>query len=433
MACVYYAFEGVQFMEKWRFRFLGLLALTVLMINTPVSAMDIPQGNDLTTALKAAVRLNPSVKSKIAELKSLGYRLDEAEAGKLPSFSISAQSTYNNDDNYGVARGQMPIYSFGKISGNIKAAEQGINVGKLTLLQVQRQLIEDTAAAYNSYWGIKQRIIIARDNVAEHNRFYEMISRRQQGGVASAADVRLALSRLLQSQAQLEQIKGAAAKAQNDLESLTQIAISADKPVDQALATLPSEEDQTKIAQETDARVKVRMAELELTKKEADLRKAERMPTLYARYDKYINPKYDYSADNKVGLVLEGSLDGLGIIGQKRAAAAEAQIAVAEENLEDTRNEIKRRVSNLFTERGIQSNIVSSYEQSTEEMEETLKSIIRQFDAGRKSWIDVLNFQRELTEMRHQLVQAKTNWLEVSLRIAAINGRLDSAAEVKEP
>ena len=130
---------------------------------------------------------------------------------------------------------------------------------------------------------------------------------------------------------------------------------------------------------------------------------------------------------------MEGSLDGLGIIGQKRAAAAEAQIAVAEENLEDTRNEIKRRVANLVTERGIQNNIISSYEQSTEEMEETLKSIIRQFDAGRKSWIDVLNFQRELTDMRHQLVQAKTNWMEVSLRIAAINGRLDAVAEVKEP
>ena len=420
-------------MEKWQSGFIGFLAVVMLTINIPASAENSAQGNDLSTALKAAVNLNPNVKSKIAELKSLGYKLDEAEAGRLPSFSISAQSMYNNDDNYGVARGQVPIYSFGKINGSIKVAEQGIDVGKLSLLQVQRQVIEDTAAAYNSYWGIKQRVVIAEANVDEHNRFYQMISRRQEGGVASAADVRLALSRLLQAQAQLEQIKGAAAKAQNDLESLTQIAISADKPVDQALAAFPAGEDPTKTAQDTDARVKVRMAELELTKKEADLRKAERMPTLYARYDKYINPKYDYAADNKVGLVLEGSLDGLGIIGQKRAAAAEAQIAVAEENLEDTRNEIKRRVANLVTERGIQNNIISSYEQSTEEMEETLKSIIRQFDAGRKSWIDVLNFQRELTDMRHQLVQAKTNWMEVSLRIAAINGRLDAVAEVKEP
>ena len=101
-------------MEKWRSGFIGFFALTMLMINTPASAENSAQGNDLSTALKAAVRLNPSVKSKIAELKSLGYKLDEAEAGRLPSFSISAQSMYNNDDNYGVARGQVPIYSFGK-------------------------------------------------------------------------------------------------------------------------------------------------------------------------------------------------------------------------------------------------------------------------------------------------------------------------------
>ncbi|MGL5205919.1 MAG: TolC family protein [Acidaminococcaceae bacterium] len=420
-------------MEKWHSGFIGVLTFTMLTINLPAGAEPVGQGNDLQTALKAAAHFNPSVKSKIAELKSLGYKLDEAEAGRLPSFSISAQSMYNNDDNYGIMRGQMPLYSFGKISGNIKVAEEGLVLGKFVLLQVQRQLIEDTAAAYNSHWGIKQRVAIAEANVAEHDRLYQMINRRQQGGVASAADVRLALSRLLQAQAQLDQIKGAAEKARNELEVLTQLTISADTPIDQALAETPAGEDELQKAQLIDARVKVRMAELAMTKKEADLRQAERMPTLYVRYDRYIKPKNDYASDGEVGVVLEGSLDGLGIIGQKRAAAAKAHIAVAEENLEDTRNEIKRRVTNLLTERGIQGNIVASYERSTEEMEETLKSVIRQFDAGRKSWIDVLNFQRELTEMRHQLLQAKTNWLEVSLRLAAINGRLDTAAEVKEP
>lgn len=420
-------------MEKWHSGFIGVLTFAMLTINLPAGAEPVGQGNDLQTALKAAAHFNPSVKSKIAELKSLGYKLDEAEAGRLPSFSISAQSMYNNDDNYGIMRGQMPLYSFGKISGNIKVAEEGLVLGKFVLLQVQRQLIEDTAAAYNSHWGIKQRVAIAEANVAEHDRLYQMINRRQQGGVASAADVRLALSRLLQAQAQLDQIKGAAEKARNELEVLTQLTISADTPIDQALAETPAGEDELQKAQLIDARVKVRMAELAMTKKEADLRQAERMPTLYVRYDRYIKPKNDYASDGEVGVVLEGSLDGLGIIGQKRAAAAKAHIAVAEENLEDTRNEIKRRVTNLLTERGIQGNIVASYERSTEEMEETLKSVIRQFDAGRKSWIDVLNFQRELTEMRHQLLQAKTNWLEVSLRLAAINGRLDTAAEVKEP
>lgn len=72
-------------MEKWRSGFIGFFALTMLMINTPAGAENSAQGNDLSTALQAAVRLNPSVKSKIAELKSLGYKLDEAEAGRLPS------------------------------------------------------------------------------------------------------------------------------------------------------------------------------------------------------------------------------------------------------------------------------------------------------------------------------------------------------------
>ena len=57
-------------MGKWRFWVIGFVALTTLMINKSANAENSAQGNDLSTALQAAVRLNPSVKSKIAELKS---------------------------------------------------------------------------------------------------------------------------------------------------------------------------------------------------------------------------------------------------------------------------------------------------------------------------------------------------------------------------
>ena len=69
--------------------------------------------------------------------------------------------------------------------------------------------------------------------------------------------------------------------------------------------------------------------------------------------------------------------------------------------------------------------MMQSYEQSVAEIEETLQSFLRQYDAGRKSWMDVLNIQREVSDTRLQLEQARAAWLEMSLRIAAITGQLD--------
>jgi adhesin transport system outer membrane protein len=84
-----------------------------------------------------------------------------------------------------------------------------------------------------------------------------------------------------------------------------------------------------------------------------------------------------------------------------------------------------------MTERETQQQVGLLYECAVAEMEETLKSFLRQYDAGRKTWMDVLNVQKEVSDVRLQLEQARTTWLEMSLRLAAITGQLDSAAEVK--
>ena len=51
---------------------------------------------------------------------------------------------------------------------------------------------------------------------------------------------------------------------------------------------------------------------------------------------------------------------------------------------------------------------------------------MRQFDAGRRSWLDVLNAERELFEARLAQAQIEAGLLDTALRIHAGSGALDA-------
>jgi adhesin transport system outer membrane protein len=57
-----------------------------------------------------------------------------------------------------------------------------------------------------------------------------------------------------------------------------------------------------------------------------------------------------------------------------------------------------------------------------------MDSFLRQYETGRKSLVEVLNTQRDLTETRLLFSQIKSEWLTLSLKLAAITGSLDELA-----
>jgi len=85
-------------------------------------------------------------------------------------------------------------------------------------------------------------------------------------------------------------------------------------------------------------------------------------------------------------------------------------------------------VNSLYTNRQAQETIVASQIHSVAELSEILDSYQRQYDAGQKSWLDVLNMQRELNEQLNQLAQSKNDWLIYTLKLLAMTGSLDTLA-----
>jgi adhesin transport system outer membrane protein len=91
-----------------------------------------------------------------------------------------------------------------------------------------------------------------------------------------------------------------------------------------------------------------------------------------------------------------------------------------------------RQADNLLVNRELQDGLRASQAKSVAALEQTMASFLRQYETNRKSWVEVLNQQRELANMRYTLITADQQWLALSLRLAAMTGLLDKIAGADE-
>ncbi|WP_417618498.1 TolC family protein [Oceanisphaera sp.] len=405
----------------------GVVQAAPNVTQAQVQVQAAPDG--LPAALRAVIRHHPAVKGQLAERDARQYAIDSAKAGRLPSLSAQAN---NLDDQYEQAtlRLQQPLWAFGKIDSDIAQAQASFSAEQLAVLQVKRQLIEETAAVYAKVQGIRQRMLVSAENVSENNKLYRRIERRQQGELASEADVRLAYSRLLQAQTLQATVESELAVTLAELQALTQVPVAAKTAVTEEALRVPSLPMAERQALEHSAEVRVKRARLNVAWLDIEKEKVASLPTVYFRVEQDLLDNPSVSDETRAGLVIEGSLEGLGLVARGRVRGAQAHQEAAQQDLEVAMNEVRRRIQVLMLDRQVKQSLMSSQQLAVAAAEATMNSFMRQYETGRKSWVELLNTQRELTEQRLQLAQLRSEWQILSLRVAALTGGLDQLAEV---
>jgi adhesin transport system outer membrane protein len=219
--------------------------------------------------------------------------------------------------------------------------------------------------------------------------------------------------------------------AENDLQALTQTPVQAVGAIPSSITQLPASTDIEALAlgQSTDMRLKAER--VALARSDVDREKVATMPTVYLQGDRFFN-QTGSAANMVMGLTIEASIDGLGFASKGRGEAAGARLLAAQEDLRATRMEVVRTVRSLLANRDLQQGLLDGQNLSVTELKELLASYQRQYQAGSKAWMDVLNMQRELTEQRLQAAQAESDWLIYTLKLAALTGQLDALALSKD-
>lgn len=406
-----------------------LLCLTLGLAAETSAGVTVPKpASGLVAALRAVVANHPALAGKRANVEAKRYQGDHARAARYPTVKVSAgyldKENTAGDRDFGTMSFQQPLWAFGKIDRQIAYADEDVLVAEADEQRVRRQLLTDTAVAYARAFGIGERLQVAATDLIKYKRLVTQIKRRHQGQVASDADVFLASARLTQAMAQHDRFLGEQQMAVAELATLTQVPIKTDQPIDAAFFVLPDEGKLRKQAMEEGVDVQFKQRQLALVQADMAREKIGIAPNLSLRADQNLH-SYTAGDDSRVMLLLEGHLEGAGVSYVARTGAAHARFKAAEQDLLNTKNDIKRQLDSSFMGLRLQRQQTRAYKNSIAALQKTLASYQRQYETGRKTWLDILNIQRELTEQRLQRAVSENEWRLAALRLVALAGRLD--------
>ncbi|MCH1918089.1 TolC family protein [Shewanella sp. A3A] len=382
------------------------------------------QPMDFQQALKASTERHPALLSMDANISAKRYSLDAAKAQRYPSVSAS-YGLDQNDNEEGVLSVRQPVWAFDRIDSSIAYARQDVQVQYKDRVRLLRNLVKDTAVAYLNVWGIQQQLLIVDDNIKQHTQLLEQVKRREKGKLASAADVALASSRLIQAKGQQIKLIGEHRNALLSLQTLTQL------PVEQVAAIQPRwlqlPDAQRIIAQvlSDSAEVEYRQQLVSLAQKQVRQARADYLPTLYVRVSHDFSDRSFYANETRVSLYVEGNLEGLGLVTLGHEQSSLARLNATKRDVEVSQFELRNQLNGLLSQRKMQQELMVGLQAVIDELNSTLESYQRQYQSGRKAWMDVLNIYREITEQRLALAQAQNSLDSDTIQLAAMLGQLD--------
>jgi adhesin transport system outer membrane protein len=416
-------------MGGWRGASLGLgLGFAV--------ATALAQAQSLPELLERAVTTHPSVQGQRSQRAVAAAELDYARQQfyPTPSVSIEQVSAARQDPSYlqnatvKIFRLQQPLWTHGRLTAGVEKAQASADATANNLDDVRQQLALRVLQAWADGYAAELKQTALQTSVFTHQRLQAQVGRRVDDGASAPTEKVLTDGRLAQTRAQLQAVVVQAETARMRLEQLTGAPIAA------ALLSAPLRElPDMDAAQAVDASVKrspaVRRLQATVRVQEADVveRKSERFPEVYARAEY----QFGYAAvagvpdAQRLFVGLQSKL-GAGLSTFSGIDAAENKVAVARADVENAQRALAEQVLVYWTQRATVHARLVELEASLQASRATALAWDRQFLAGRKSWVEVMNSARELAQAETDLADLLTARVLLSWRLALYTQGLDS-------
>lgn len=377
----------------------------------------------LDEGLRLAVSSHPTVAARRSEREAAGMRLEAAEWGRYPA--LSAQyATDQAGRRFTTARLEQPLWTGGVITGQIDGAQAGVRGADASLTESQQEIMLRVVTAFTELGRVHARQLAAQANVAEHERLAALIARRVSNEVSPASDGVLASARLAQARAELTQLDALAARARSALSQAVsrdvhEIALPSPRTLGYPSLTLTIE-----AAQAFSPALRRLSAEEEAAGAEVAVRRGATRPRVVARYDRTFGGREVEGDQFFVAVEFQpgAGLSSLSAVREAEARRNAARLA-REGALKDLLDSVNADWADMES-LGRQARDLRAQVDSTTSV---FDSFVRQYAVGRKSWLDVLNAQREASQARYALADTEWGALRATLRLQLATGELNAS------
>lgn len=381
----------------------------------------------LDTALAMSLEFHPLVSAKKQEYEAAVGDLNAARWSAFPNASFSFRGFREDDGqealNQEVLTVTQPIWTGGRLSGNIGIAKAKRDAAKFAVTETEQTLLNDTVKAFLGVYGAGLKLEISSSNVEEHERLVGIIERKVSASTSPEVDLRLAKARLAFSRSQFLGNKSALEVSRANLEQLigrstdNVIAPTLGEPLNFNLA-----EAETLAIKFSPALKKMR-AEVQVLKFSETVAKSSLLPQVSLGYEK----RFGVLGVNQENEQLYLGLDlqpGAGLSSRSSRIASKARRRSLEQSLATLEREVRREIQ--ITQRELLSAKMQILPAQllAESTSDVVASYLRQYTVGRKSWLDVLNAQRELVQAKYALVEYEVRLIMASYKMKILVGNI---------
>lgn len=309
------------------------------------------------------------------------------------------------------------IYTSGFRSGQIEAAKAQVKISELELKRQLEQLRLDVA---NDYYNLQQSsalITVSKDAVRNAEASLEVARVREQAGIGTKFDV-------LQAEVQLADTIQNATQAEN-LQKIAQrqlaqrlnvketVNLSAADQVNIAGGWLLNLEDSIVLALQNRVELAQLLSQRRLAQQQRRVALAANKPQLQAFASAEVVDELDDNVSGAFGYAvgLQVSINFFdGGAAKSRAAQQEENIAIAETQFADTKNDLRFEVEQAYAD--LQSNLrnINTAQSSVQLAEESLALARLRSSAGIGTQLDVTSAENSLTQAKGNLVSAILNY-----------------------
>ena len=389
-----------------------------VLLSRPPAPAAIPDQLDYAAAL--ASETHPQVNAAEAEVDALEAEVDAARWLRYPSLSVEALaategSSFADEDGLAInAIVEQPLWAGGRVSGEIERARASLRAGNDRIEEAQRNIVLQVTDAYYQYVSSAERYDVLENSLEEHNELLAAIGRRVDQQVSPAADFTLGRSRTAQVELDLVRTGETRDSALVRLRELTGgTDIEPVLPPPGVASTLPPEEVALAEALACSPSLHALTNLIDVAEARSDIARSQLWPQVLLQLSQ------NEITGARAAVVLRAQL-GNGLSQLSAIEASDARIARALAEFADTERTLREQLRRDYVLARASEARIEAGVLAVDAAADIIASYQRQFIAGRRSWLDVMNAVRESASARLSESDARVGAAAATARILAL-------------
>jgi adhesin transport system outer membrane protein len=377
----------------------------------------------LADALNLSATHHPSVKAKQAEVQSAQADLETAKWSRFPT--LSTEATASGGRPQAALMLQQPLWAGGKIDAQNRLAQAQLTLAEAGLQETRSSLMQQAGQQFFEVLRWQQRLDVARKTEDEHRKLLELIQRRVVAEISPVTDQVLASARFQQAVSERIQFGRSLQTAQLALQQLVVEPHTALKAP--ARLALPKQEEGVAIeaSKTQSAELQRWRTQQEVAQAQIDMAQASLFPTLALAHRHNLSGHDTAALPNRTYLSLQYS-PGPGLSANSAAAAARSRLENSLQNTAVFERQLEQQVRTALADLDALTQQVEPARLLVTATEDVVASYLRQYQIGKKNWLDVLNALRESAQATYSAVDVAMNTQSLQLRLMLLTGPLNA-------